>query len=60
DFLGTVQEYEIVSHRIMVPYGVSGKVEEISFGRLLVTDTVAVIVDDHGESHALTMMQKWP
>ena len=32
DILGTVKENEVVEHRIMVPFGVSGKVEKISAG----------------------------
>ena len=33
DIVGTVQETDIVLHKIMVPYGVSGKITKISSGK---------------------------
>ncbi len=59
DVLGTVKENEVVEHRIMVPFGVSGKVEKISAGAFTVEDTVAVITDGK-KSHNVTMIQRWP
>ena len=32
DIIGTVQESPIVEHRIMVPYGIKGKIKEINGG----------------------------
>ena len=43
DIIGKVQETEVVEHRIMVPPGVSGKVEWIHKGPALVADVVARI-----------------
>ena len=43
DVLGTVQETEIVCHKIMVPPGLLGKVKEIREGSFTVTETIAVI-----------------
>ncbi len=60
DIIGTVQEYEIVSHRIMVPYGISGVISDILPGRYTVVEKIAVITDDDGNDHEITMMQKWP
>ena len=60
DVIGTVQETEIVLHRIMVPAGISGVIKEISSGEYTVTDTVAVVVDDDGNPREITLMQKWP
>ena len=60
DVIGTVQETEIVLHKIMVPAGISGVIKEISSGEYTVTDTVAVVEDEKGEKHELTLMQKWP
>lgn len=56
DVIGTVQETSVVLHKIMVPYGISGKVEHI-VGECdcLVTDTVAKV-----DGHELCLMQKWP
>ncbi|MDF1494839.1 V-type ATP synthase subunit A [Caproiciproducens sp. CPB-2] len=60
DILGTVQETEIVVHRIMVPNGVSGTVSGISEGDFTVTDSIATIRSADGEEHAVPLMQKWP
>ena len=60
DVLGTVQETEIVSHKIMAPPGVVGKVKSIQAGRYTVTETVAVIETPDGDQVPLTLMQKWP
>ena len=60
DVIGTVQETDIVLHKIMVPAGVSGTIKEINSGEYKVTDTVAIVEDDKGEKHELSLMQKWP
>ena len=60
DVLGTVQETEIVSHKIMAPPGVVGKVKSIQAGGYTVTETVAVIETPDGDEVPLTLMQKWP
>ena len=59
DVLGTVQETEIVQQKIMVPYGVEGKVKEIASGEHTVEDVIAVIETKDGDKE-LTMIQKWP
>ena len=59
DILGTVQETIVVNHKIMVPYGIKGKVKEIKAGEFTVEEVVAVIETENGEKE-LTMMQKWP
>ena len=60
DVLGTVQETEIVSHKIMAPPGVVGKVKSIQAGSYTVTETVAVIETPDRDEVPLTLMQKWP
>ena len=60
DVLGTVQETSVVLHKIMVPPTLKGTVESIQSGAFTVLDTVAVVVDEKGEKHQLTMVQKWP
>jgi V/A-type H+-transporting ATPase subunit A len=55
DILGTVPETEIITHQVMVPPGVEGKVEEIHEGTYTVADTIAVI---NGTN--VSMMQEWP
>ena len=59
DIIGTVQETDVVLHKVMVPYGVEGKVKTIESGEFTVTDTVAVIETEKGDIN-VTLMQKWP
>ena len=59
DIIGTVKETDIVTQKIMVPYGVSGTVEYIGEGEYFVTDTVCKIKNDK-KSFDLSLMQKWP
>ncbi|WP_317380592.1 V-type ATP synthase subunit A [uncultured Intestinimonas sp.] len=60
DVIGTVQETPSVLHKIMIPPRMSGTIESIQSGSFTVLDTVAVLVDDKGAKHELTMVQKWP
>ena len=60
DTIGTVQETDIVLHRIMVPPSVKGVVKSVEAGEFTVNDTVCVITLDNGEEKSLTLMQKWP
>ena len=60
DELGTVQETSAILHRIMVPPKMSGVLKSIQSGSFTVTDTIAVLTDDKGNDHELTMMQRWP
>ncbi len=59
DILGTVQETEIVSHRILVPNGMRGKVTSVEEGDFTVTDTVCVLRNETGEEK-VCMLRKWP
>lgn len=59
DILGTVEETAVVTHKIMVPNGVKGKLKNIKEGIFTVEDTIAVIETEDGDKN-LTMMQKWP
>ena len=59
DILGTVQETVVVEHRIMVPYGVKGKVAKIEKGEHTIEEVIAVI-DDNGTKHEVKMLQRWP
>jgi len=57
DVIGTVQETEVVEHRILVPPNVEGGVvDEIYEGKFTVQDTVAVL--DNGVE--LRMYHRWP
>ena len=60
DIIGTVQETSAILHKIMVPPTMSGTIVSIEGGSYTVTDTVAVLEDEKGEKHELSLMQKWP
>jgi V/A-type H+-transporting ATPase subunit A len=55
DILGTVQETELITHKILVPFGVEGEVKDIKAGEFTITETVATI----GET-PVQLMHKWP
>lgn len=57
--IGTVQETEIVLHKIMVPNGVYGKVKEIKEGEFTVEEIICKIEAENGVRE-LNMIQKWP
>ena len=59
DVLGTVEETPVVTHKIMVPNGIKGKVKDIKEGSFTVADTVAIIETEDGDKE-LNMIQKWP
>lgn len=59
DIIGVVQETPVVEHRIMVPYGIEGTIEEIYEGDFTVEETVARVATKDGIKE-LSMMQRWP
>lgn len=60
DIVGTVQETNMVEHRIMVPFGVSGRVTKIPAGSYTVEEPVYEIEQADGSLFTGTLMQKWP
>ncbi len=60
DIIGTVRENEVIEHRIMIPAGVEGKLTAVYDGEKTVDDIVAAVEDKDGNSHFITMLQKWP
>ena len=59
DVIGTVSETIVVTQKIMVPFGIKGKIKEIKSGRFTVEEVVAVVETADGDRE-ITMMQKWP
>ena len=62
DWLGEVKEGWL-PHKIMVPFSFKGEytVKSVkSSGRYKASDVVAVVTDENGEDHNVTMVQKWP
>ena len=60
DVLGTVQETEVITHKIMVPPGKDGTVVELRTGEFKVTDRIGKIKYDDGTIEDISLMQKWP
>ena len=60
DIIGVVQENIVFEHRILVPYGIEGTIEEITEGEYTVEEKVAKVKLSSGGSKNLTLMQKWP
>ena len=62
DWLGEVKEGWL-PHKIMVPFGFKGDFTVKSVvpqGSYKASATVAVLTDENGEDHNVTMVQKWP
>lgn len=59
DIIGTVQETNVIEHRIMVPFGMEGKIKSISSGTFTIDEPLYVLETETGDED-LTMMQKWP
>jgi len=60
DVLGTVQETEVLVHKIMVAPGMDGTVVELRDGDFKVTDRIGKIKLEDGTMQDITLMQKWP
>ncbi|MCX6669024.1 MAG: V-type ATP synthase subunit A [Methanothrix sp.] len=60
DILGTVPETKVITHRVLVPPGISGKLTKVREGKLHVTDVVATLTKEEGKEVDLTMSQRWP
>ncbi|MFI3264190.1 MAG: V-type ATP synthase subunit A [Rikenellaceae bacterium] len=61
-WLGEVKE-QWVAHKIMVPFTFEGNytVKSIAAaGEYKITETIAVVTDEAGVDHNVTMVQKWP
>lgn len=60
DVLGTVEETTLITHKVMVPPHISGVVTSITSGSFVIEDVIASIKDEDGETHDITMLQRWP
>ena len=57
----TLPETPIIEHRVMLHPELSGVIKEVKpDGEYKIFDTVAVLEDDFGERHELTLCQQWP
>lgn len=57
--IGTVQETSVVTHKVMIPYGIEGTVKAIAEGDFTVEEVIAEIETAKGLK-TVTLLQKWP
>ncbi|MBE6694013.1 MAG: V-type ATP synthase subunit A [Ruminococcaceae bacterium] len=60
DVLGTVQETDVITHKIMCPPNKKGIIIDIHSGEYTVTDRVGRIKLEDGTTEDIKLMQKWP
>ena len=60
DIIGVVKESKIIEHRILVPIGINGVVENIGEGDFKVDEPVAEIKLPNGVKREVKLMQTWP
>ena len=60
DVYGTVQETDVITHKIMCPPNKRGTIVEIQSGDYKVTDRIGKIKREDGIIEDLTLVQKWP
>ena len=60
DIYGTVQENEVIVHKIMVPPKTKGTIVEMREGDFKVTDRIGKIKYEDGTIENITLIQKWP
>ena len=57
----TTPETKIITHKLMVPPLLSGKVVEVKpDGKYRLNDTIVKLEDTYGTVHELTLVQRWP
>lgn len=60
DIIGEVAETALLTHKIMVPFGLSGTIQEITEGNYTVVETIGAVVAEDGAEVKLSLMQKCP
>ncbi|MDP3996306.1 MAG: V-type ATP synthase subunit A [bacterium] len=61
DIIAQVQETTFISHKIMVPPGIFGKLKYVApAGEYTVTDEIATITNEEGQDRPISMLQYWP
>ena len=60
DIIGEVEETTLLTHRIMVPAGVKGKLDGIKEGDFTVAESIGAVIADDGSRADLQLMQKCP
>ncbi|HBU12775.1 MAG TPA: V-type ATP synthase subunit A [Clostridiales bacterium] len=60
DVLGTVQESDVVVHKVLAPPGTQGELTALSAGEFTVLDVIGKVKGADGNETELTMLQRWP
>jgi len=60
DIVGVVRESKVVEHRVLVPVGINGVVENIEEGEFRVDEPVAEVRLPNGVKREIKLMQTWP
>ncbi|MBR7098445.1 MAG: V-type ATP synthase subunit A [Clostridia bacterium] len=60
DIYGTVQENDVILHRILVPPKTSGVIVDLKSGSYTVADRIGRLKLDDGRMEDIKLMQKWP
>jgi V/A-type H+-transporting ATPase subunit A len=58
EIIGTVQETPLVSHKIMIPPGVSGELTQIKGGNYTIRDPIGMVKREEGD-YKLFLVSKW-
>jgi len=59
DVIGIVKENTLIDHKILVPFGMDGKIKSIESGKKTIVEEICVIETAKGDQ-PVTMLRKWP
>jgi len=60
DIVGVVRESKVVEHRVLVPVGINGVIENVEEGEFRVDEPVAEVRLPNGVKREIKLMQTWP
>lgn len=60
DIIGTVEETQVVEHRVMIPPGISGVITDIQAGDFTIEEDIATVRKEDGSEVKIQLMQRWP
>ena len=60
DIVGVVRESKVVEHRVLVPVGINGVVENVEEGEFRVDEPIAEVRLPNGVKREIKLMQTWP
>ncbi len=60
DIIGEVEETTLITHKVMIPPTIKkATIESIESGSFNIKETVATVKDEEGETHQISMLQRW-